>query len=511
LLAELQFLHQPIAWLIEHHAICSLFAEKSLMDSKYGNGMLLVPQKAMTRAEVLASFVQNVQFEQLSKRTIERLKCNLLDVIGCAIAAFPGKPIDAVRQQVREFHSAGPATMIGGGSAAPHLAAFHNAALIRYVDFMDNFMAKKQSGHPSDTIAATLAAAEYSGCSGKDFLLAMALAYEVFCTLLEEFPVQERGYDHTLQLGIANACAVSKALGLNLEQTANAIALCATSIQGLVEVRSDYLSQWKGLASAFCSMDSVFATFLAKRGITGPSEVFEGVRGLEQVIGEKFDIDWSRAKLDKVERTSIKSYNSEVHSQAAVEGMLELVREHDLKADNIDKIDLEIFRQADNIIGHGTEAGHKKRVYTKEQADHSIYYLLAVAVLDREVTPRQFIDERINQRDVQELLQRVEAGRKSNVGLLDTYTQAYPEEMRCKITVSLKNGETLVKEKKDYFGFFARPMSFDDVAEKFRTLATPFVKKELQVQIIRAVELLESLNISDLTALLAKVDAPALA
>ncbi|HWF44265.1 MAG TPA: MmgE/PrpD family protein [Candidatus Kapabacteria bacterium] len=462
----------------------------------------------MTRAETLAAFADHVRFEDISSEALGRLKHNLLDTIGCAIAALGGEPVRAVREQVREFHSDGKSTLIGGGVAAPHMAAFHNGALVRYVDFMDNYLAKKQSGHPSDTTGAVLAASEYADRSGKDFLLALALSYQVFCVLLDRFPVQQHGYDHTLQLGIAIACGTSKALGLTLAQTTNAIAITASSVQGLVEVRSDYLSQWKGIASAFTGMDALFAAFLAMRGITGPSEVFEGIRGLENVIGEKLDVDWSKMGLDRVLRTSIKPYNAEVHSQCAIEGMLELANVHDLKADTIDAIDLEIFRQANNIIGEGTEAGHKKRVFSKEQADHSIFYLLAVAILDREVTPKQFLPDRIVQADVQQLLQKIEAGRKSNIGMLDSYTNAYPEEVRCKITVRLKTGTELTCEKKDFYGFYSRPMSWDDVVKKFDTLSEPFTDSELRQQIVETVWSLERKELKDLTKLLAQVKAP---
>jgi 2-methylcitrate dehydratase len=464
----------------------------------------------MTRAESLAAFVDRVKFEDLSDAAVYRLKHNILDTIGCALAAFSGKPIDAVREQVSEFETHGPCTLIGGATGAPHMAAFHNGALVRYVDFMDNYIAKKQSGHPSDTFAAVLAASEYRNRSGKEFLTSLALAYGVFSFLLEHFPVQEKGYDHTVQLAIADACGCSKSLGLTTAQCANAIAITATSVQGLVEVRSDYLSQWKGLASAFTAMDAVFATFLALRGITGPSEVFEGVRGLEAVIGENLEVAWDKCDLNHITRTSLKTYNAEVHSQSAIEGMLELASEYNLKAEDIDKIDINIFRQADTIIGHGSQAGHKKKVFSKEQADHSIFYLLAVAILDREVTPRQFTEERIMRRDVQELLQKVEAENKIRLGIFDAYTNAYPDELRCKITVSLKNGKTVSCEKKDYYGFFSRPMSWEDVVSKFEALASPYADRDLRSNITETVFNLDKKNTKDLTGLLAQVKPPPL-
>src|SRR5207249_4926960 len=142
-------------------------------------------------------------------------------------------------------------------------------------------------------------------------------------------------------------------------------------------------------------------------------------------------------------------------------------------ADEVEKIDIEIFKQAFNIIGEGEEAGNKYDEHNKEQADHSLPYIVTVAILDGEVTPRQYLPERIERDDVQTLLKKVRVRTQTQVGrkafeVLDTYTQRYPEEMPSKITIKLRDGSELVREKRDYEGFFSRPMPRDRLVQKFQ-------------------------------------------
>jgi 2-methylcitrate dehydratase len=464
-----------------------------------------------TYVEEMAAFAVKVDYDDLSEEARAQLKLRVLDTIGCAIAALSGGPVHAVREQVTEFGGRGPCTLIGmDGTTAPDRAAFYNGALVRYVDFMDNYMGKKQSCHPSDNFASVLAACEYASRSGKDFMAALALAYAVEIKLIDAIPVEEKGFDHTVHLAYSMAAGISRALGLNERQTANALAISGTAFQGLVTTRSGYLSNWKGLASAMTALGAMNATFLAKRGITGPLQVLEGKNGLMQSLGEKQKIEWSPADLNLVTRTSVKSYNAEVHSQSSIEGMLELREKYGFRGEDVDRVDVTVFKQAFNIIGEGEEAGDKHDVRTKEQADHSLPYIMAVAIIDGEVTPRQYEIERIRRGDVQELLKKVHVQTQMHVGrrafeVLDTYTQKYPEEMPCKIVVRLKDGREFECEKTDYYGFYTRPMSRQAIARKFETLAEDHSGESLRREVESSVDNLDNIKVTDLTRLLSQV------
>ena len=232
------------------------------------------------------------------------------------------------------------------------------------------------------------------------------MAYQVQCRLSEVAPVRAEGFDHTTQGAYAVAAGVSKALGLNQAQTANAIAMAGTAFNALRVTRTGTLSHWKGLAYPNTAFGATHAAFLAKRGITGPPEVFEGNKGFMDAIAGRLEIDWSKEDLERVTRTIVKKYNAEIHSQSAIEGVLELKYEHQIAGKDIDRVEIEIFDVAYDIIGGGEE-GDKTIVRTKEQADHSLQYMVAAAILDDQVMPEQYLLERIQRSDVQHLLRKV--------------------------------------------------------------------------------------------------------
>jgi len=451
----------------------------------------------------LARFVAGASFDQISDKGRVELKIRVLDALGCAIGALGGEPIRMLRDQLEEFGGAKLCTMIGGDKTAPDRATLYNGALVRYLDFNDSYLAKGETCHPSDNVAPVLAGAEYADADGRQFLLALALTYQIQCRLSDAAPVRSRGFDHVTQGTYAVAAGVSKALGLDIEETANAIATSGTALNALRVARTGRLSHWKGLAYPFMASCAVHCSFLAMHGITGPPEVFEGNKGFMESIAGKFEIDWSKENLERVTRTILKKYNAEVHSQSAIEGILELKSEHGFEGRDIEAIELEIFDVAYNIIGGGEE-GEKNDVRTKEQADHSLPYMISVAILDGHVLPEQYSPDRILRDDVQQLLRRV------TVRPRDDYSALFPNEEPCRLIVRLKNGRVLEKEKSDYEGFFTRPMSWDRVSEKFGQLSEGHVDQRLGKDIVDAVWDLEDIRVTNLTKLLAKVSPTAI-
>jgi 2-methylcitrate dehydratase len=160
---------------------------------------------AMTQVQVLARFVERVRFQDLSEEAVEQLKIRVLDTLGVAIGALDAYPIDAIRKLTVELGGRPLSTLIGGGQTAPDRAAFFNGALSRYLDFMDSYLAKGETCHPSDNVGAVLAAAEMRGASGADFLTALAVAYQVHTRLSDVAPVRDKGFDHTTQGAYAAA------------------------------------------------------------------------------------------------------------------------------------------------------------------------------------------------------------------------------------------------------------------------------------------------------------------
>lgn len=454
----------------------------------------------LTAVEQLARFVSAASFERISPDAVEQLKLRVLDSLACALGALGAEVPGIVRGQVEDFGGEPLCTLIGGGRSAPDRTALYNGALVRYLDFNDSFLAPGETCHPSDNLAAVLAACEYAHADGRTLLTALAVAYQVQCRLSEVAPVRAKGFDHTTQGAYAVAAGVARALGLDERQSADAIAIAGTSLNALRVTRTGELSHWKGLAYPATAFAATHAAFLAMRGIGGPRQVFEGNKGFEEAIAGRFEIDWQAEDLEAVRGTILKRFNAEVHSQSAIEALLELRAEHGIAAAEVERIELDTFDVAYDIIGGGEE-GSKYDVHSKEEADHSLPYMLAVALLDGEVLPAQYEPERIAASEVQELLRRVWVRPAPDL------SARFPAEHPARLRLLLRDGRVLVREKRDYEGFHTRPMGWEEVAAKLGRLA-PGIDSELRTQLRDAVAVLEQLRVAALMELLAGAAQP---
>lgn len=475
----------------------------------------------MTHAQRLATFASGARYDALSEAARRTLKIRVLDSLACALGALEGPPVRRIREHTDAFGGAPLATLIGGGRTAPDRAAFYNGALVRYLDFNDGYLAPGETCHPSDNLAPVLAAAEYAEShralidrgaaeggglpptwsaapSGRDFLTALAVAYQVQCRLSDEAPVRDKGFDHTTQGSFAAAAGVSRALGLDAQRTANALAIAGTAFNALRVTRTGGLSNWKGLAYPNTAFGATHAAFLAMRKITGPAEVFEGNKGFMESISGPFEVDWAAEDLERVTHTIHKRFNAEIHAQSAIEAALELRVEHGFTGADVDRVEVGVFQVAFDIIGGGEE-GDKTIVRTKEEADHSLRYMVAVALLDGNVLPPQYRQERIVAPDVQSLLRRV------TVRPNEEFSRRFPAEHACRVTVFLEDGRSFTREKADYEGFTSRPASWETARRKFDALALPFTTAAQRDAITAYVDDLENLPITGLTKVLAAV------
>lgn len=452
----------------------------------------------MTEVQKLAAFAHAAKFENLSVRAREQLKIRVLDTLGVAIGALDAKPTLAIRQLTESLGGNGASTLIGGGRAAPDRAAFYNTALSRYLDFMDSYLAPGETCHPSDNIGAVLAAADSSGASGKDFLTGVALAYQVQTRLSDVAPVRAHGFDHTVQGAYAVPAAVGRVLGMDAAQIANAIAISGTANNALRVTRTGDLSNWKGLAYPQVAKEGTFAALLARAGITGPQQVFEGNKGFKESIAGPFTIDWSREDLESVLRTVVKKHDAEVHSQSSIDAALTIATKPLFRPHEIRAVRVKTFQVAYDIIGGGEE-GDKRSIRTKEEADHSLPYMIAVALLDGQVLPAQYAPERINRPDVQTLL------RKVAIAPEPAFTARFPAEMPTQVEVELYDGTRFCVSAASFRGHTLQPLDWTAACEKFQPLVEPFAGAALAAQIAQCVYELDTRDVRALTALLAKV------
>lgn len=223
-------------------------------------------------------------------------------------------------------------------------------------------------------------------------------------------------------------------------------------------------------------------------------------KGFKETIAGDFEISWDKEDLEKVRKTIIKKFNAEIHSQATLEGVQDLMREHPIDVSNIEKIMLNTFDVAYNIIGGGEE-GKKKNIHTKEEADHSLPYMMSALLLDGNVLPEQYAPDRIQREDVQQLLQKVEVREK------EEYSKLFPSEMTCDITIRLYDGNELHIEKKDYEGFYTHPASWETIINKFNALSEPYTDLSIRESIIDIVRDIENYKIGELMHLMENLSA----
>jgi 2-methylcitrate dehydratase len=443
----------------------------------------------------LGRFVVDAMPSDLAGRSRALLKRNVLDSIACAVGSLDGELIPTIRAHTEQFSGVATATLVGGGRASVDQAAFFNAVLVRYPDLLDTYLTVGGLCHPADNFGAILAVAEHVNASGADFLLALAVAYEIQCRFSAQVPVMARGLNHALQLAMSVAAGSAKLLGFDAERTASAIAAAAADNVSLAAVHAEPVSNWKGISPAITGMRAIYTTMLAGRGITGPKSLFEGPHGLEQLFDQPIDFNTADPTLSSVEQTYLKQYCALIHGQAIINAILAIRTENALRGEDVARVTVKTFQGAYDFAGGGAY-GNKDHPRTKEQADYNLKYLSAVALLDGGVGPEQLETERVLRSDVQDLLARVEVEPAADL------TADYPQRTATRVHVTTHDGREFSREDSDYEGSPTRPMSLGRVVDKFDWLGEPFCDAALRADIVTAVEHIDEIPIAELTALL---------
>ena len=457
---------------------------------------------AQTKVEQIAEYALRGRYEDLSAESKKQIPVHILDSLGCQIAALGAAPIDVCRHQVQEFAGGGHVPLIAGGHANPVFAAFWHTALVRYVDVMDNIMAPTETAHTADNFGGVLTAAQIADASGKDLMLGVAISWSIQSLLVEKANFMTRGFDHTAQLAFSIPAAAGKLLGWDAATIANAIAMAVASDASFAGIRSKPLSEWKGLASAQSALGAFNAMYLAKGGIQGPLAIIEGQQGVEHLLGKPIAINWAEEGYDWVPQSTIKKFIAMIHTQSPIECLLELTAEQQITAADIVSIHADVPQMTYDFAGGGLYGNATGNVTTKEQADHSLPYLLAVAALDGQVMQPQFRQERIIRSDVQDLMKKVSI--KPNAD----FTKRYPNDFCSRITIKTKDGQTKTREIKDYPGMPSHPFTWQDAVDKFDRLTAGFLTEEQAEKIKHIVKNLEHETTRDLFAVLGDIEYP---
>ncbi len=420
----------------------------------------------MSLAERLGDYAASLRFEDLGEGVVREAKKRLLDSIGCAIGAYRQTPVKAARRLAEKGYPGSAATILGTRQrTTPDMATFLNGLMVRYFDYNDTYLSK-EPGHPSDNIPACLATAEAERRSGRELLLSMVLAYEIQCRLCDAANLRSRGWDHVCYGLVSGALASGRLMRLSREELAQAVNISLNSHLAMRQVRAGGLSMWKGFSFANASRNAVFSALLAREGITGPSPIFEGEMGFFNQVSGRFELEpgsfGGRGGRFKLEETFLKFYPAEYHAQTAIWAALQLRDE--MGGDPLDRVAsvvVETHEAGYSILGKDPE---KWAPETRETADHSLPYIVAMALLEGKVDNGTYAPRKLKGPKVREFMRRVLVKEDREL------TAAYPGSIANRVTVTLRDGRTLSARVDDPRGHPKNPMTEEEIVQKFRLL-----------------------------------------
>ena len=449
----------------------------------------------MTTTADFAEFIESTTYDDLSEEVVEGIKKRVLDSIGIALGSVGDEPVEIVRETVRELDPEGGACDIWGAdeTASPPEAAMMNTALIRYLDYMDALLLPGETPHPSDNVGAAVASAQYADASGEELITGVGIAYEVHGEMAAKAPGRDIGWDH-IHVTFGSVAAASKLMGLDYEQTRNAVGIATAAYNPLRVTRTGEISMWKGIASANLARNAVYTAMLANNGMEGPVDAFEGQKGWKEIVqGRDFQVEFT--PCERIHEVMTKKYMAGTHAQTAIEGLLELLDRDAIDPHDIEGIHLETYESAKHVMGGGEGDRHVPK--NREQADHSIPYTLAAAALDGQLMKEQYEQERITSDDVRRLMGTITV--EGSAELTERFESG---EQPYNITVTTSDGSEHRIEKTAFEGHPTTPMSWERLEEKFHGIAGDVYPESRRNEIIETVRTLEDHDTSDLTALL---------
>jgi 2-methylcitrate dehydratase len=443
-------------------------------------------------AEKLVSFAATFEFGRLEPQVLHAIKQRLIDTMGCALGGFSSEPAVISRRMAAAVQSSADAGIIGTRArSSPELASFANTAMIRCLDFNDDYFGK-DGPHPSDTMGAVLAVADSVRADGRSFINGVVVAYETLCSLADAVGLRDLGWDYVTFTAVAAALGAARVFGLSREQMRHALSLAAVPNCALGETRLGELSMWKGLASANACRNGVFASLLAREGVTGPFNCFEGKNGVASQITGPLDLSSVGAAPLRAGIVYLKSWPVFYTAQVPVQAALAL-REK-VAVSEIRSVTVESYRR---ILGRGATDPEKWRPQSRETADHSLPFCIAAALLDGDITVESFESKRFLDPDVVDLMSKIELREDPEL------TKQYPEVWNCRMTAVTPSEKQQVHVTYPK-GHPKSPFTDHEVEEKFFKLSEPVLGRErCRAFLDYAWRLEQSRDIGEIFALLA--------
>ncbi len=447
-----------------------------------------------TITATMSRWAAGLEFDQIGEQAVHEARRYLLDSLGCAFGGYRQEDALIALDVLDEIAGIGPATVLGSGKKVDVVSAsLANALMVRIMDYNDIYWQQDPS-HPSDIIPAAIACTERQGGGGKELIVGIVLGHEFEMRLCEAaFPgIRERGWHHGTLTAFVSPIVAGRMLRLPWEAIQHAIGISASHHCTLGAVTAGKLTMMKNTVDPMATQAGVMAALLAEKGYSGPEHVIDGKEGLVHCMGPEWKLEILTEGLGeswRIERCGMKAFPTEALTHAPISAVIKLVQQNDLQPEQIEKVHVRSLARAADILADPTKYDPR----SKETADHSLPYVIAAAIVNRQVTPAQFEMDAIMDPRTREQLNKVEVVADPDIEAV------FPELQRVIVSITTTDGEEY-SEQLDYpKGDPRNPLTDQEVEEKFDALTAPVLSDSARARLKDAVWGLEELKaVSDL-------------
>lgn len=431
-------------------------------------------------SQTLGAIAASMNYDAISQESREIAKRLIIDALACGVGGYQSPTGKAAIRYAMKVSQAPEATLIGSGSRVSTSAAIiANQAMLRYLDYNDDLPIPIGPGdlvaaHPSGALPVALAVAEHTNASGAALMESMVAGYEITGRLLAGFKVslEVRGLHHGSTLTYAAVAMAGRLLGLTADQMAHAMGIAGSLTVGLdiLDAEGEEYTMTKNLADGMISERGYTAALLAQEGVTGPLRIIEGNKGFaHSALGGQNMFAWIGDGQRKeggewILNTVIKALPAEATTHGHLTASCWLVREHKIKPDMVDRIVVRTNKRTQYHTGDPV----KKFPRNKETADHSSYFLTAMALLEGAITPRIYKESNYTDPRVKEIIDKIELEYGPEFDAIIPAGQ---------VTMHLKDGRVLTKriEKHELAGEPSKRMTDAALRAKFVECADGFL------------------------------------
>jgi 2-methylcitrate dehydratase len=436
----------------------------------------------------MSEFALQLTYETIPEPARREAKRFLLDSLGCALAAVKNDDMRAMYRFTQKLGGVEEASIIGVDwrTNAPN-AALMNGLLIRALDYNDIYWVQDPS-HPSDILGTALAAAEVNRCNGRSLITAIVLAYELemrWCHAAHP-GIREVGWHHATLTQFVSPLVAGKLYDLNLDQMIAAVGISGSSHFTLGGVVAGHLTNMKNTADPLAAQAGIYAALMAKEGYGGPVEVIEGKEGLFEVLN---NVEWHPDELLKdlgeeflITTCSYKAFPTEALTHQPISAVLHLRKEHQIDPSLIEEILVETTTRGADILSDPS----KYEPDTKETADHSLPYVIAVAAQDGHVLPESFEDKKLHDPAIRALLPKIKVVADEEIDAL------FPKVKRAKVSIRVNDGTRVAHQTDIAKGDPADPMTDSELEAKFLANGRDVLSADRLTKIIQVTNDLES-------------------